>query len=101
MRVYDDDDEPDESWRYGPRDEDDEEDKLDESPDARDVAEEGGNVRCVRCNRYIHEDADMCPFCHQWQTDEFHPPSKARWYVMTVILCVLVIVFIWILLRWL
>jgi hypothetical protein len=96
MRTWDEDDADDESWRGGPSGDD----PADEGPDEADRAVEGGPVRCVHCNKYIHEDAEMCPHCHRWQTDEFNPPRKARWYFWTVIYCVVIIVVFWIILRY-
>src|SRR5689334_15900505 len=84
MRTYDDDDEEPESWRGS-----DDDDAIDEYPDEADTSIEGGNVKCVHCGTYIHEDADMCPRCHKWQTDDQTPPPKPRWFVLTVILLVL------------
>jgi hypothetical protein len=96
MRTYDEDDDFEESWRGNERDDD----SADEYPDEADTLVEGGCIKCVHCGKFIHEDADMCPRCHRWQTDEHHPPSKPRWYVWTVFYCVLIVVVFWIILRY-
>jgi RNA polymerase subunit RPABC4/transcription elongation factor Spt4 len=77
MRVHDDDDAGD-AWR---------DDSFDEDPDHRDISDED-SVRCVHCGRYIHADADICPYCRMWQTDEVRDSGKPLWFVLTVILCV-------------
>ena len=92
MPIYaeDDDDEGD-SWRGDSPD-----GASDESPDERDLAKEGAPVRCMHCGKWIHEDAQMCPRCHAWQTDEHHPEPKRPWYVWTAPLCVALIALYWV-----
>ena len=90
MRTDDDDEDEMESWRGEP------DDSMDEEPDAADLAAEGGTVPCVHCRRPIHEDAEICNYCHHWQTDECHPPRKPLWYVITVVVVVAGIALVWI-----
>jgi hypothetical protein len=64
-------------------------DSLYEGPSDADLAEEAGAVKCVHCGRLMLEDADLCPYCKHWQTDELgRMPRKPLWFVLTVILCV-------------
>jgi RNA polymerase subunit RPABC4/transcription elongation factor Spt4 len=84
MRIQDEDDDDTAPWRGRRADRG----SFDEDPDAADIADEYGGVKCLHCGRAIHEDADMCPYCKHWQTDENHPPRKPLWFVVTVILLV-------------
>ena len=96
MPIYEEDDEDGEAWRGDAPDDD----SPDEDPDERDLAKEGSPVRCVHCGKWLHEDAQMCPRCHQWQTDDAHPASKPRWFVVTAVGCVVLIAVFWIGLGW-
>ena len=63
-------------------------DSFDQDPDAADLADAPATVKCLHCGRSIHEDADLCPYCRHWQTDDPGPARKPLWFVLTVILLV-------------
>jgi hypothetical protein len=84
MHFYDEDneDDADETWasqRAG---------SAGENPDGADL-EQGDDVKCVHCGRYIHEQADMCPYCKMWQSDPEVPARKPLWFVVTAIVTLL------------
>jgi RNA polymerase subunit RPABC4/transcription elongation factor Spt4 len=82
MHLYEDDDDDDaDSWS-NPDD-----DSFDEDPDSRDMDGEN-DVKCVHCGRYISDQADLCPFCKMWQSDEKTRERKPLWFVITVAFCV-------------
>lgn len=61
-------------------------DVEDDGPDDRDlVPDEMPMVRCTRCRKLIFEDSITCPYCKTLQLAEHQ--SKPRWFLLTVILC--------------
>jgi RNA polymerase subunit RPABC4/transcription elongation factor Spt4 len=82
MHLDEDDGEDDgESWR-SPGD-----DSFDESPDEKDQDGEDA-VTCAHCGRTISDQADLCPYCKRWQSDERTRERKPLWFVVTVAICV-------------
>jgi len=61
----------------------------DEQPD-EDPAEddEEPTVACPWCKRQVHEDAQRCPYCEQYLSDEDAPRAgKPWWIVLGVLAC--------------
>ena len=89
MHIYEDDDEDADHWPSQRAD------SSDENPDARDTSGED-DIKCVHCGCYIHADADICPRCRMWQSDEVGRTRKPRWFVITALICAAAIVVFWI-----
>jgi hypothetical protein len=95
--------------RYQVADDDEEDDDLSD-PDASDmdpddededysVNSETSTDTCPHCGAQVYEDAEQCPVCGQYITDENAPrTSHPRWVVWTAV--VLLVPLIYALLRW-
>ena len=44
-------------------------------------------VQCVRCRKWMFEDAPQCPYCKHWQPDPLQA-RKPLWFIVTAILCI-------------
>ena len=53
-------------------------------------------VPCPYCGKAVYEDAERCPSCENYLSEEDAPRPKPAWVVVTVFVCLL-IVFLWIL----
>ena len=74
-------------------------DSRDEDPDPSDTdagTEYAEQVPCPHCRKLIYEQAEQCPACGQYISDEETPEKKANWIFITVVLLVLAIVLFWI-----
>jgi hypothetical protein len=69
---------------------DDEASDLDPSEWPESDADENGEVetvRCPSCGQHIYEDAQRCPFCENYLTEEDAAP-RPKWFVATVLVCI-------------
>jgi len=91
-----DDDEEDDDLDYDasdltPGDDDDDEDYS--------VNSESSTDPCPHCGAQVYEDAEQCPLCGQYITDEETPrTSQPRWVVWTAI--VILVPLTYVLVRW-
>jgi hypothetical protein len=69
-------DDDDEDWDYG-------------------EDEEEPTIPCPHCRREIHEDAQRCPYCEKYLSDEDAPPARKPWWIIAGALLVMYIVFRW------
>lgn len=84
-RQYDDewDEDSDDEWNDGSSSGDDDDD--------------GETIPCPFCRREIHEDAERCPYCERYLSDEEsegRAADKPLWFVIGFLLC-LVVLFYW------
>lgn len=62
-----------------------------DDPDVRDLApDDFATIRCTHCRKLILEDSIRCPYCKEWQTGAKRN-RKPLWFVITAIVCILVI----------
>lgn len=48
--------------------------------------EDDATVECNHCGREIYEDAEQCPYCQSYQTDEEkHSSSQPKWVILTAV----------------
>ena len=59
---------------------DEPDDEFDEEPDDEFDADwdDEPTIECPYCGREIHEDAQRCPHCERYISDEDAPPQLAR-----------------------
>ena len=53
-------------------------------------------ISCPCCKRQIHEDAQRCPYCENYISDEDSPPARKPWWIFLGTLLCLYIVYRWI-----
>ena len=53
-------------------------------------------ITCPCCKRQIHEDAQRCPYCENYISDEDSPPARKPWWIILGTLLCLYIVYRWI-----
>jgi predicted nucleic acid-binding Zn ribbon protein len=68
-----------------------------EDPDKSDMDEddEPATVPCRYCRRDISEDAEMCPHCGNYLSEEDAPRRVPRWLIAGIVLAVLILL-VWI-----
>jgi predicted nucleic acid-binding Zn ribbon protein len=72
-------------------------DELDDSPDEDDAGDDEPTILCPWCKRQIHEDAQRCPYCEQYISDEDAPRAARPWWIVVGVIVALCIVLSWIL----
>jgi hypothetical protein len=77
------DDEDDEGWR----------DEHDDAPEEDDEAEV---VQCRYCRREIYEDAEQCPHCGKYQSQEDSAGPVRPWWIWVGAIVCLYVVYRWI-----
>ena len=79
-------------------DEGDDEDYEADDWDDSEASEEDDDqtVPCPYCKKAIHEDAERCPHCESYISQEDAPPhGKPMWFIIGAI-AALVVVYMWI-----
>lgn len=71
----------------------------DDDADFGDDASDDVTVPCPYCRREIHEDAEWCPHCEQYISDEDAPPQRKPWWVIVGVIACLYMAYRWILMR--
>lgn len=57
--------------------------------------EESETIPCPQCRRQIHEDAQRCPYCEHYLTEEDAVATSKPWWVVAGALVSLYIVYRW------
>ena len=74
-------------------DDDDESDWDDD--DYGDDSDDPGTIPCPHCRREVDEDAQRCPYCERYLSDEEAVSyRKPLWIVITAIVCLCVAIFL-------
>jgi hypothetical protein len=48
-------------------------------------------IPCPWCKRPIHEDAERCPYCEHYISEEDAPPERKPWWIIVgAIICLLI-----------
>lgn len=89
LRRDHDDDWGDDDWEDD--DWEDDESSSDESGD-----DDGYTMPCPHCKRPIHEDAQRCPYCEHYLSEEDRPPARKPWWIVAGALICLYLVYRWI-----
>ena len=53
-------------------------------------------IPCPYCRREIHEDAERCPHCERYISDEDAPPQRKPWWIIVGTLACFYIFYRWI-----
>jgi hypothetical protein len=56
----------------------------------------GDTVPCPYCRRPVYEDAERCPHCENYLSEEDAPRRPPLWVVVGVVVC-LAVVLMWVL----
>jgi len=68
----------------------------DEDWDHGDDPDEEPTIPCPYCRQQIHEDAQRCPACGQYLSEEDAPPARKPWWLVLGVLLALYAVYRWI-----
>ena len=66
----------------------------DESPEDDD--DDDYTVPCPYCKRPIHEDAQRCPYCEHYLSEEDAPPARKPWWIIVGAVICLYAVYRWV-----
>ena len=68
--------------------------------DFADDGEEDGDddvtISCPRCGEEIHEDAQRCPYCENYLSEEDAVPGRKPWWIILGTLACLYAIYRWI-----
>ncbi len=82
-------------------DENDEDDPNDPDESDQDDSDDPDFVRCRYCRKMICEDAEQCPHCGSYISQEDAPPAKPRWFIIVAVVTILAILVVWVIKGWL
>ncbi len=68
----------------------------DDEPSWDDAEDDGYTVPCPSCKRPIHEDAQRCPYCEHYISEEDRPPQRKPWWIVGGVLVCLYLVYRWV-----
>jgi hypothetical protein len=54
-------------------------------------------IPCPYCRREIHEEAQRCPYCASYLSQEDAPPSRKPWWLIAGAVLCLLLVLLWVL----
>ena len=83
------------------RDADDEGDELPEDSwdnddiESWDDDDEDATFPCPHCGEPVYEDAERCPHCEQYLSDEDAPAEAKPWWIVAGVIAVLAMVYWW------
>jgi predicted nucleic acid-binding Zn ribbon protein len=78
----------------------DEDDRNDPDESDQDYSDDPEFVHCPYCRKLIPEDAEMCPHCGSYISQEDAPPSKPWWLVIGVVVTLIVVAVVWVVKGW-
>jgi DNA-directed RNA polymerase subunit RPC12/RpoP len=58
--------------------------------------DEEPTISCPYCGAEIHEDAQRCPYCENYISEEDSPPGRKPWWLLVGVLLCLYAVYRWI-----
>ncbi|HEX8324288.1 MAG TPA: hypothetical protein VF595_10280 [Tepidisphaeraceae bacterium] len=58
---------------------------TDDADDENDVLDP-----CPNCKKLMYDDAEQCPYCGHYVTEETAPTSHAKWVTVTALICLVV-----------
>ena len=64
--------------------------------DTDDDSDDPDTIPCPYCRRPVYENADLCPHCKSYLSEEDAPRRHPWWLIAGVIVC-LVLVLLWVL----
>ena len=53
-------------------------------------------VPCPYCKRPIYEDAERCPYCEHYLSEEDAPPARKPWWIIAGAVICLYVVYRWV-----
>jgi hypothetical protein len=71
-------------------------DDWDDEDDDVDLYDDEPTIPCPWCRREIHEDAQRCPYCERYLSDEDAPPARKPWWIVLGTIVCLYLCFRWI-----
>lgn len=81
---------------YMPRNSDDDWDDDEPSWDEDAEGDDDYTLPCPFCKRPIHEDAQRCPYCEHYISEEDRPPQRKAWWIVIGALVCLYVIYRWI-----
>jgi uncharacterized paraquat-inducible protein A len=58
--------------------------------------DEDQTVECPSCHKFIYEDAERCPYCENYVSEEETGPAHKPWWIIIGALVCLYVVYRWI-----
>lgn len=65
--------------------------------DSDDDDELAETVPCPYCRQEAYEQAELCPHCGRYMSDEDAPARKPAWLVVAVFVCIVLVLLVWVL----
>ncbi len=77
---------------------DSEHDREDDEPSWGEQAgddDDDYTIPCPWCKRPIHEDAEQCPYCEHYISEEDAPPKRKPWWIIVGVLICFYLIYHW------
>jgi hypothetical protein len=58
-----------------------------DNEDENDFDDDKATDLCPNCREEIYDDAEQCPHCGHYITEEDHAPRKSWWVVVGAVIC--------------
>jgi predicted nucleic acid-binding Zn ribbon protein len=68
----------------------------DDTDDASWEEEDEPTIACPYCRAEIHEDAQRCPECGHYISEEDQPAQRRPWWIVVGVVVCLALVYLWI-----
>lgn len=65
-------------------------------PAVDDFDDEADTIPCPFCRREIYEDAERCPYCDKYISDEDAPHARKPWWLILGVIACLYAMYRWI-----
>jgi hypothetical protein len=53
-------------------------------------------VPCPHCGREVYDEAERCPYCEQYISEEDTPPARKPWWLILGVVVCLYLVYRWV-----